>query len=160
MSVCALIAVLMHSSCKLSPCPPGVRTTCPGWHRPCLPGRWRDSCLDFSSQGHLLIFTCSNLFPEAQFLSQDGPSRLGSQHQLLIFPGPALAGKRRHSPDLLSCMKFPLGVFDVLFCQRGWDDLSLSESVLIFNDMLLKLGLSSGTIIKASTPDKIQIFHL
>ena len=150
----------MHSSSKLSPCRPGVGTTCPGWHRPCLPGRWRDSCLDFFSQGHLLIFMCSNLFLEAQFLSQDGPSSLGSQHRLLVFPGPAVARKRCHSPDLPSCKKFPLGAFDVLFCQCGWDDLSLSESGLIFNDTLLKLGPSSRTIIKASTPDNIQIFHL
>lgn len=56
--------------------------TCTGWQRSCLPGRWRGSCLDFSGQVHWLILTCSDIFPRAWFLSQEG----------LVQPGlPAIA---------------------------------------------------------------------
>lgn len=88
--VCLLALLLLHSSCCISfaSCPSAIQCgdNAQGWHRPCSPGGWRDSCLDFSSQGHWLTVTSADIFPRAWVPSQDGQSRPGSQLQPLIFP--------------------------------------------------------------------------
>lgn len=76
LSVSTLIAAIINFSCKLSPCCPVWRQHAQAGIDPCLTGRWRDSCLDFSSQNCWLILMCSDIFPRACVLSQDGLSRL------------------------------------------------------------------------------------
>ena len=138
-----------------------VGTTRTVWHRPCLPRMRRGLCVGFSDQVRWLILTCSDIFPEHG--SQPGwPVQPGlpatAAHFLRGSLGGWLESRALTSPP--SHRNSLSGNFDILFCHRGWSNLSLSDGVLILNDMLLNLGLHSGAITKPSALYKNWIFHL
>lgn len=87
-------------------------------------------------------------FPQSMGSQPAWPIQTGLPAPAAHFPRTSLAGDWSHSTEPLShSVKFPLRPFYVLFCHRGWDDLCLSEGVLILKEMLLNLGLDSEVII-------------